>query len=297
MSRTDTQTVSALYCIALHDAYTDFVLSRQAMNVSRHTLRFYRHTAGAFVSWLAGQNVTGPEEVSARQVRQYLALLAARGLQDTTLHGYARAIKTLVRFWHEEGYMPTLVKFDMPKLLKKRLPVLSAEQLQTVVRSCGIRDRAIVLFLADSGLRRAEVLALNWQDVDMQTGLVRVAKGKGGKARSAVIGATTRRALLAYRRTLAETSALFQTERAPHRLTPRGLTAMFRRLSRVTGIHVTPHALRRTFVILSLRAGMDALHLQAILGHASLRMVEHYAQLQDEDLLQAHRKFSPVDNL
>ena len=72
---------------------------------------------------------------------------------------------------------------------------------------------------------------------------------------------------------------------------------MFARLTRASGIHVTAHALQRTFVILSLRAGMDVLHLQATLGHEDLEMTRHYAQMVDEDLLQAHRQHSPVDNL
>lgn len=73
---------------------------------------------------------------------------------------------------------------------------------------------------------------------------------------------------------------------------------VFRRLFKRTRIHVTPHALRRTFVILSLRAEMDVLHLQAMLGHASLDMVQHYAhQMVDDDLLQAHKAHSPIDNL
>ena len=63
------------------------------------------------------------------------------------------------------------------------------------------------------------------------------------------------------------------------------------------GFYVTPHALRRTFTILSLRADMDVLHLQAMLGHSSLEMVQHYAQMVDVDLLQAHRAHSPIDNL
>jgi integrase len=72
---------------------------------------------------------------------------------------------------------------------------------------------------------------------------------------------------------------------------------MFRRLSKKTGILITAHALRRTFTILSLRAGMNPLHLQNLGGWASLDMVQHYAQMVDEDLLQAHKAHSPVDNL
>ncbi len=42
---------------------------------------------------------------------------------------------------------------------------------------------------------------------------------------------------------------------------------------------------------------MDVLHLQAILGHASLDMVQHYAQMVDDDLLAAHHAHGPIDNL
>jgi hypothetical protein len=44
-------------------------------------------------------------------------------------------------------------------------------------------------------------------------------------------------------------------------------------------------------------AGMDVLHLQAMLGHASLDMVQHYAQMVDDDLLHSHQAHSPIDNL
>ena len=72
---------------------------------------------------------------------------------------------------------------------------------------------------------------------------------------------------------------------------------MFRRLSKTTGIHVTAHSLRRTFTILALRAGMNALHLQNLGGWASLDMVQHYAQMVDDDLLREHKAHSPIDNL
>jgi site-specific recombinase XerD len=268
------------------------------MNCTPATLEFYRHTAGAFLSWIEHMGVTDPQEVTARHVRQYLAGLIASGRKDTTLHANARAIRTLLRFWHSEGYTASLVKFDMPRLEKKRLPVLTAEQLKQIVKVCNVRDRAIILFMADSGLRRREVIRLNWSDVDMQSGLVRVRQGKGKKDRSAVIGATTRRALLAYRRTVshADNLPLFQT-REGGRFASDGFIQVFNRLKKKTGIHVSPHVLRRTFAILSLRAGMDALHLQNLGGWASLTMVDHYAQMEDIDLLQAHKAHSPVDNL
>ncbi len=302
MSPTITQQKWTLASVALRDAYTDFVLSRQAMNCAPTTLEFYKHTVGAFLTWLENQNVNSPQDVTARLIRQYIAELSDRGKKDTTLHAHARAIRTLVIFWHTENYIPTLIKFDMPKLLKKRLPVLSADELSKVIAACrNPRDKALILFMADSGLRRAETIALNWNDVDMASGLVRIVRGKGGKARSAVIGASTRRAILQYRRTLnaervSDNDPLFQT-REGGRFVSDGFIQIFNRLKKHTGIHITPHCLRRSFVILSLRAGMDVLHLQAMLGHTSLTMTMHYAQMVDDDLLQSHKQHSPIDNL
>ena len=90
---------------------------------------------------------------------------------------------------------------------------------------------------------------------------------------------------------------LLSRGRGRRRYSGTGFLTIFRKLSKKTGIHVTPHALRRMFAILSLRAGMDALHLQAMLSHTSLDMVQRYAQMLDEDWLQAHGAHSPIDRL
>jgi len=289
-----------LASFALNDAYTDFILSRQAMQCTNDTLSFYRYTAGKFLSWLELQSVTTPQEVTARHVRAYLAELTARKLSDWTINDNARAIRTVLKFFNAEGYMSAPVKFDMPKVAKKRLPVLTAEQVRVTVKACiSTRDKAVILLMVDTGLRRSEVIALNWTDIDFTNGLAIVKRGKGGKARSVVIGATARRALLAYRRTLdnvTDNAPLIQSRHGA-RFTGAGFLQLFRRIVKRSGVPMSPHVLRRTFVILSLRAGMDVLHLQALLGHATLDMVEHYAQLEDTDLLQAHNVYSPIDNL
>lgn len=153
MPQTKTILKWSLASAALRDAYTDFLLSRQAMNCTPVTMVFYRFTAGKFLEWIERQGLTAPDEVTARYVRQYLAGLANLGRADTTMHDHARGIKTLLRFWHAEGYTPAPVRFEMPKLEKKRLLVLTAEQLRQIVKACNVRDKAIVLFMADSGAK------------------------------------------------------------------------------------------------------------------------------------------------
>lgn len=296
--QTDIKQKWAVASYALQDAYTDFILSRQAMLCSPQTVRFYHFTAGRFVKYLEENGVAEPEGVSARYIRAYLASLAAQELSDSYIHGHARAIKSLVRFWHKENYISSIPSFDMPTIAKKRLPVLTASQVKKALDECTtLRDKAIIMLLVDTGLRRAEICALNWGDVDISSGIVRVGRGKGGKARSVVAGVKTRRALLAYRREIqhGEDLPLFQTTQGK-RLSLNGLRSVLLRIGKRVGLHITPHALRRTFATLSLRAGMNILQLQAMMGHSSLEMTRKYIQMLDEDLVEAHKAHGPIDS-
>jgi site-specific recombinase XerD len=134
--------------------------------------------------------------------------------------------------------------------------------------------------------------------VDIASGVITIQRGKGGKSRSVVVGIETRRALLAYRRELGMPmeGPLFLT-RDGRRFMRMGIRDVFTRLTERTGIKVTPHSLRRTFATLSLRAGMNPLHLQGLLGHSTLDMTRRYVQMVDEDLIEAHREHGPIDNI
>lgn len=283
----------------LQEAYTDFILSRQAMLCKASTLRFYSFTAGRFVSWLEANGIISVEEVTSRNIRAYLSQLAEKRLSDSYVNGHARAIKTFVRFLQFENYIEEAPTFQMPSIAKKRLPVLSASQLRRFLEACHTdRDKALVMLMVDTGVRQKELSLLNWEDVNIKNGLVNINRGKGGKYRSVVIGAKTRRALVKYRRTIDHQphKPLFQTKQGNHFSFP-GLRSCLLRISKRAGIHVSPHILRRTFATLSLRSGMNPLHLQGLLGHSSLEMTRRYVQMVDKDLMEAHKAYGPLDNL
>jgi site-specific recombinase XerD len=284
-------------CEALDDAFLDFLLSREAMLCSPATMKYYKFTGGKIIEWLGNEGITEPEEITARHVRAYLSTMARRGLSDSYIHSHARVFRTILRFLYEEEYVSRLIKFKMPIIAQKRLPILTPDELQCVIKGCTTpRDRAMIVLVADTGVRRSEACSLNWDDVDIQSGLVSIRRGKGGKSRSVVIGVTTRRAVLAYRRTVRNDprNPLIQTS-SGKRLSPNGLRSALLRIGDRCGVHVTPHILRRTFATLSLKAGMNPLHLQGLLGHSSLEMTRRYIQMVDEDLLVAHKEYGPID--
>ena len=92
------------------------------------------------------------------------------GASEQYVHNHARAVRTFVRFLHEEKYTPDLIKFAMPPLSKQRLPYLKADEVMKVLEYCqNPRDKAIILLMVDTGIRRAELIDLNWGDIDLKS--------------------------------------------------------------------------------------------------------------------------------
>ncbi len=279
------------------DALQDFFLAKRSALAAERTIEFYRRTAGDFVRWLLGQGITRPEDVSGQHVRSYLAGVRERGVSEATVRMHAAGVKAFCRFCTREWSMPAFV-IDMPRPEQKRMRLPSPGELGQLLEACPRpRDRALLLFLADTGARVSEAVALKWEDVDVETGLVRILRGKGRKARSVLIGIETRRALLRYRHTVpcAPADPLWGSRQG--RLTTWGVRSLFRRLERKTGLHFSPHDMRRFFATASLRGGMNVLHVQALLGHASLEMTRRYLSIVEDDLRRAHEEHGPVDRL
>ena len=283
----------------LHDAKLDFILSRKGMNCSIKTINWYQFMLGKIISWLEQHDVVQPSQITSYHVRLFLSEMVKEGHSDSYIHAFARVIRTFCHFLLEEDYIEEEIRFPMPRLAKKRMPVLNEDQVQQILKACiDRRDSALILLMVDSGLRRNEVIALNWGDIDLSSGIVRVEKGKGGKARSVIIGIRTRRALLKYRGEINShpNQPALQT-RDGKRFTPSGLRSWLLRISNRADIHITPHTLRRTFATLSARSGMSLIHLQGLMGHASIITTRDYIGLSEEDLVNAHEKHGPIDRI
>ena len=185
----------------------------------------------------------------------------------------------------------------MPRVEQKQMRVLSPDELNQILKVCKKpRDKALILFLVDTGLRRSEAYSLKWLDVVIPTGVINVRRTKSKKARSVFIGVKTRRALLRYRRTVSheDNDPVFQTQ-AGTRFTPSGFRQVIRRISEKSGIPFSAHVLRRTFATLCVRGNMNVLHLQSLLGHSSLEMTRRYVSLVREDLGASHKEHGPID--
>lgn len=123
--------------------------------------------------------------------------------------------------------------------------------------------------------------------------------GKGGKQRVVRIGNKAQKALwryvTLYRKGNSNRVFLNQSGEAMGLL---GLKILIKRLGDKAKVRVHPHQLRHTFAIPFLHAGGDVFSLQYLLGHSTLNMTQRYLQsLNANDAANAHKKFSPLDNL
>ncbi len=291
----------SLASASLRDAYSDFVLSHQAAQYSPATHHYYEFTTGKFIAWLEANGVTSPHEVTARYVRglsrrpDRAGEVAGRGvrpcpddphphplLAQREVHGRAHPVRHAA-----PGRAPASGPDRCPG---RASPEGLRQHCEIGPWSCSLWTPAYDVRKSARSIGAISTSApASWPS----------GEGKGGKGRAAVCGATVRRELLKYRRTLknaSDVAPVFQA-RGGVRFNGAGLLRIFQQLTKRTGIRVSPHVCRRTFATLSALAGMPVPLLQAMLGHTTLTMTLRYIRLVPGDLLQAHRAHSPIDNL
>jgi integrase len=152
------------------------------------------------------------------------------------------------------------------------------------------RDLAIVGLMLMHGLRSAEVLALNPEDVLLSEAQLRV-RGKGNKLRFLPLAPETTQLIDHYLRLERPnpcSQALFVVLKGPAhgtRMTPAGLRSLFRYHRQTTGIQLAnPHRFRHTFASDMVRAGMSLPALMKLMGHADIETTLRYVQVTPQDV-------------
>jgi integrase len=152
------------------------------------------------------------------------------------------------------------------------------------------RDLAIVGLMLLQGLRSAEVLALNRDDLLLSEAQLRV-HGKGSKLRLLPLAPESIPLLDHYLRLERPdpcSPALFVSLKGPARgtrMTPAGLRSLFRYHRRTTGVAIAnPHRFRHTFASDMVRAGVSLPALMQLMGHADIKTTMIYVQVTPQDV-------------
>lgn len=288
--------------ITLHDSLDIFLLDCESRRLTKSTRQFYKAKLSVFIAWCDSEGIQDLGKLGAHDIRRFLVHIQRRELSSQYQHNLARAIRAFLAFCVRDELIEKspFARVQMPRLEKKILQAFSTPDIQRILRQCTTdRDRALCLFLLDSGVRASELIALTVDDVNVETGEVWVRAGKGQKQRTSYIGVKTRKQLKRYLAKRNETSGqapLFASEHNGESLTISGMVQLMNRLRTRSDVPTcTCHTFRRTFALTCLRNGMNIYVLARLMGHSDIVVLRQYLALVEADLRKAHNDFGVVD--
>lgn len=292
------------------------------LTFSPNTTAKYRYAFRRLTAFLGDVEL---EAVTSADIRRFLIHLATvpgrngRPLSRRSIHDMWTCCSSLWTWAERELGTPHIIrgKIAAPTYTDKTIDPLTAAQVRALLdatgyqrayrlpsgktarakRPSGLRDRAIVLTLLDSGMRVSELCALTVGDYDPARGRLRIRHGKGDKERFTVVGSRARRALWRYLAERGQPPAgapLFavRSGRAMNRDNIRHMLNRLGEQAEVADVH--PHRFRHTFAVTFLRNGGNPLLLQELLGHERLATVQIYVRLAERDI-DAATRYSPAD--
>jgi site-specific recombinase XerD len=268
------------------------------------TCSAYERDVGTCVTFLEGEGLGTIGEVRPLHLRRFLAEESIRRPAPSSQARTIAALKCFFRFLYENEQIdrdPARV-LRTPKKREALPDVLDRHELARLLNATDRgdvwkrkhdgkreRDRLLLALFAYAGLRRSELLGLDWQDVDLERRLLKVRRAKGGRQRTVPIHPALKPLFVDYLQARAgdPEPALFVGVQGK-RLSQTILTQTFLRYARAAGVserkRVTPHTLRHVFASELLRAGANLRQIQELLGRKHLDSTQLYTRVTAHEL-------------
>ncbi len=278
--------------------------------LSPHTVSGYRGDVLGLATFLARGGHT-LSTATYPVLRRWLAHLATRGYARSSVARKAASVRSLYRFLARRRLVASnpaslLTPPRVPRLLPAVLKQGEAAALVEAPEGGdprALRDRAVLELLYATGVRVAEVAALDVDGVDLERRRVRVL-GKGGSEREVPLGDAAADAVALYLsegrppfagRAGTEDRRALLFNRRGKRMTPRDIRAVVEQYRRgvLAGRRASPHTLRHSFATHLMEGGADIRAVQELLGHASLATTQRYTHVSRGRLFRAYRDSHP----
>jgi len=185
---------------------------------------------------------------------------------------------------------------------RKTLPdILTDEEAKRLIEIpnkryyTGLRNKALITLMINTGLRVSEVTKLKTNHVDLNSRSLKVVNGKGHKDRNLIIPEHTAELLKQWNKKRSQGEYLFNTKEGKQ-LKVRYLQAMIKRYSTRAKIdkNIYPHTLRHTFATNFYRQTKDIETLRKLLGHSDISTTQIYITLANIDVENAMNNYREI---
>ncbi len=274
--------------------------------VSLNTLQSYKRDLKQFENYLG--TIEGKyNELTNDGIKDYIKHMQEQGKKTSTISRGLAAIRSFYQYETKnkqvekdptEGIQSPKIEKRVPSVLTSSEVALLLEQPKNVDLK-GTRDKAMLEFAYATGMRVTEIISLNVEDINLETGYATCRNGK--KERTVPIGEMSLKALKDYMFNARHTMIKDDNERAlfvnvnGQRLTRQGFWKIIKYYKEQAHIDkdITPHVLRHSFATHLLQNGADLKSIQTMLGHSDILSTQIYMQFQDESLKNVYKKAHP----
>ena len=291
------------------DEYLDQFIQmlRSEKYYSPHTCTNYRRDLNQFRNYLAKQDIESWKRVGYSEVSGFAAQRHRQGRKSRTIQRELSSIRSFYQFLIRNALVaknPALEvrapKSDRP--LPKTCDAETIDRLLSVDDDSDglqVRDVAIFELIYSSGLRLAELINIDLDDIDLPQQQL-IVTGKGNKTRHLPIGS---KAVSAVKRWLklrqgftrdSQQSALFLSKQGK-RISPRNVQSRLNRLIQRQALdqHLSPHTLRHSFATHMLESSSDLRAVQELLGHVNIATTQVYTHLDFQHLARVYDSAHP----
>lgn len=276
----------------LSEAWNQYEADKKLEGFSQYTLASYTIQKNLLIRHLGDVDVG---QVTLDQLKQYIAKDMDR-LKPSTVCNRVRAIKSLFKWIHMEGYVNAnpARKLREPKEGKRIPKSIPEEMIEEIRESCVTPlEHVLVELFYTTGCRIGEVYGLNRNSIDWENRSIYVI-GKGDKEREVYFSTRCAIWLKRYIKSRKDLdTALIVTERAPRRMAIAQIRYVVKRIAKradIDGLNIYPHKFRHSFAMHLLDNGADMGFIQEMLGHAKIETTQIYAQLNGERRRQLYKK-------
>lgn len=296
-------------------------IERGLSNKSQET---YGRFLAKFSSWLSANSLSKllPHELTEDHIRKYRVFLSQsfnkntkQPLKRSSQNYYLIALRNLLDYFTDRDILslPTeKIKLARSKSNERTIKFLSLEQIKKLLEApetstvTGLRDRAILEVFFSTGLRVAELVSLNREQLKINPEteeLEIVIIGKGNRARPVYFSKRAIKWLQNYLKTrLDNEKALFINFKGPknvkeRRLSSRSMENIVKKYAILAGVptFTSCHTLRHSFATDLHEKGVDLRVIQEFLGHKNISTTQIYASVTSKKLRETHRKFHSLN--
>lgn len=266
------------------------------------TLANYKRSLNRLMEYLDRRRLS-LDDLTFADIREFMGELKTEGIKNNTLSRSVSDCRNYFRYLVQEGILGSNLfeALEPMKTEPRPLPdILSEQEVKSLLEAAeGPRDKAILDTLYSSGLRLSELLNLRLSNVNFNTGMLTVRKGKGGKDRVVPIGKLALEAIAKYHggidRPAADGSGFVFLGPGGEQMTAPAVRQILRSCAVRAGItkRIYPHLLRHCFATHLLNRGADLRTIQEMLGHGFVSTTQIYTHVAVNNLIKVFRECHP----